>query len=866
MANKAMIGLGLQEDVSQGMQKIEDSIEGVSAKSKELQMIGKRVDDLSKKSLPARRELKQLQDIMANMNLKGLANTDEFTKAAVRAGELKDAIADTQQAVRAYSDDIMTLNFGAEVFQGVAAAGSIATSAMALFGKENEKVNQILLKVQAAQGLLNGVTAIANLLNKDSVIMLKLKQVQMAINNATTKKDTVLTTANTVAQTANTVATKADTVAQTAWNTAKAIGNALLGNFSSLVLVGIGAVATYAVATSGATDEQNKLNEEVDKGAEAQKGYKKVMADTYASLMTSYEQLKKGWDSLKTTNEKNKWITDNKNKLDELELSVNNVANAEKVFNGNTSAVVASFIKRAKAAARLAELTDLYRKQMELLDKRSDTLTKIGQSSARARTGITAVAGQAIPKGTGNYSSTYGNINAQGQWVFSEQGAKNWNNGVGESSQSIRAIDAELKQTNNQIANIAKMIGEDSKSGGKSGGKVTTTSSGTTSSPGKTTPTEPEVKFAPNSLDDLNDQLDKAKKRLTSGLFKDGETQDSIRQTIADLEKQVNAKKIELGLELSDEAKKTLEIQKENAKKLENANEEFNNLNTTYDDKPSSYDSAIKKAEQDNGIVPTNQDKLDAIREEMDYNDELIAQLEELKAVYESLGDVEGLNKVNSALGEIKETQDVLSTQAEDIADKTIKWEDQQKSMQEVADTASSMGGAFNSLGNAFSQAGDEGAAAAFQIMGSVAQMVSDVIPQIIKLIGAKQGEATASGVASASKLPFPANIGAIATIVATIASTFASIMSSVGAFADGGIVGGGSKIGDHMFARVNAGEMILNGRQQANLFKMINDGQEANKSNVNVTVSGKVRGKDLELVLANLNGVKKLTSGGLKF
>lgn len=858
MANKVMIGLGLQEDVSQGMQKIEDSIEGVSGKSKELEKIGKQVDDLGKKSLPPRRELKRLQDIMANMNLKGLANTDEFTKAAVRAGELKDAIADTQQAVRAYSDDIMTLNFGAEIFQGIAAAGSIATSAMALFGTENEKVNQILLKVQAAQGLLNGVTTIANLLNKDSVIMLKLKQVQMAINSATTKKDTVLTTANTVAQKVNTAATKSDTVAQTAWNTAKAIGNALLGNFSSLVLVGIGAVATYAIATSGATDEQKKLNDEVDKGAEEQKGYKKVMADTYASLMTSFEQLKKGWNSLKTTNEKNKWITDNKNKLEELDLSINKVADAEKVFNGNTSSVVASFIKRAKAAARLAELTELYRKQMELLDKRSDTLTKIGQSSARARTGITAVAGQPIPKGSGNYSSTYGSINAQGQWVFSEQGAKNWNNGVGESSQSIRAIDAELKQTNNQIANIAKMIGEDSNSGGKG----TTTSS----SSDKTTPNVDEVKFAPNSLDDLNDQLDKAKKRLSSGLFKKGETQDSIRQTIANLEKQVNAKKIELGLELSDEAKKTLEIQKENAKKLEKANEEFNNINKTYDDKPSSYDSAIKKAEQDNGIVPTNQEKLDAIREEMDYNDELIAQLEELKDIYEALGDAEGLKKVNTALGKIKSTQDVLSNQAKDIADKTIKWNKQKKSMQEVADTAGKVGGAFNSLGNAFSQAGNEGVAAAMQIMSSVAQMTADIIPQIIDIIEAKQAQAMASGTASASALPFPANIGAIATIVATIASTFASIMSSVGAFADGGIVGGGSKIGDHMIARVNAGEMILNDRQQANLFKMINDGQEANKSNVHVVVSGKVRGKDLELVLANLNGVKKLTSGGLKF
>ena len=114
MANKVMIGLGLQEDVSQGMKKIEDSIEDVSGKSKELEMIGKQIDDIGKKSLPPRRELKRLKEIMTTMNLKGLANTDVFTKAAVRVGELKDAIADTDQAARAYSDDVMTLNFGAE--------------------------------------------------------------------------------------------------------------------------------------------------------------------------------------------------------------------------------------------------------------------------------------------------------------------------------------------------------------------------------------------------------------------------------------------------------------------------------------------------------------------------------------------------------------------------------------------------------------------------------------------------------------------------------------------------------------------------------------------------------------------------------
>ena len=67
------------------------------------------------------------------------------------------------------------------------------------------------------------------------------------------------------------------------------------------------------------------------------------------------------------------------------------------------------------------------------------------------------------------------------------------------------------------------------------------------------------------------------------------------------MQRQVDSKKIELGLELSDEAKRTLEIQKEHAKKLEKANEDFNNLNTTYKPDTSSFENAIKQNEQANG-------------------------------------------------------------------------------------------------------------------------------------------------------------------------------------------------------------------------------------------------------------------------
>ena len=84
----------------------------------------------------------------------------------------------------------------------------------------------------------------------------------------------------------------------------------------------------------------------------------------------------------------------------------------------------------------------------------------------------------------------------------------------------------------------------------------------------------------------------------------------------------------------------------------------------------------------------------------------------------------------------------------------------------------------------------------------------------------AKGGMAIASATASGASMPFPYNIVAIAAGVAAVVAALASIS---GAFANGGIVGGSSPSGDKLLARVNSGEMILNGAQQSRLFNFIN-------------------------------------------
>ena len=112
----------------------------------------------------------------------------------------------------------------------------------------------------------------------------------------------------------------------------------------------------------------------------------------------------------------------------------------------------------------------------------------------------------------------------------------------------------------------------------------------------------------------------------------------------------------------------------------------------------------------------------------------------------------------------------------------------------------------------------------------------------------AKSGEAIAGATASGAKMPFPANLIAIAAGIAAVVGALAMISG----FAGGGIVGGSSTIGDYNVIRANKGEMILNSTQQANLFRMLNSGGAPR--GMDGEVKFKISGKELIGVLNNYN------------
>ena len=98
----------------------------------------------------------------------------------------------------------------------------------------------------------------------------------------------------------------------------------------------------------------------------------------------------------------------------------------------------------------------------------------------------------------------------------------------------------------------------------------------------------------------------------------------------------------------------------------------------------------------------------------------------------------------------------------------------------------------------------------------------------------------------SGAKLPFPANLVAIAASVGAVLAA----LSSMSKFAKGGIVGGSSSVGDKNIIRANSGEMILTKGQQSTLFNAIKSGNLGGGGNVQF----KIKGTDLIGVINNTN------------
>lgn len=206
-------------------------------------------------------------------------------------------------------------------------------------------------------------------------------------------------------------------------------------------------------------------------------------------------------------------------------------------------------------------------------------------------------------------------------------------------------------------------------------------------------------------------------------------------------------------------------------------------------------------------------------------------RLEKLAQKMEDFEKIKGLGNVD--LGNFEGVRKAM-TDIQGIVDPTAK------GFAAAGTACQALGGAMQQLG------GDSAAAKAGLVMAAIGQLALSLATAMTD--AAKQSWITwlAFGISGTAQL--------------------VSMVATISQFATGGIVGGNSKSGDRVLARVNSGEMILNAAQQAQLFAIAN-GRMQPTVNTDVlaglmaggaggvkagSVVGKIRGRDIVLVTAN--------------
>lgn len=263
------------------------------------------------------------------------------------------------------------------------------------------------------------------------------------------------------------------------------------------------------------------------------------------------------------------------------------------------------------------------------------------------------------------------------------------------------------------------------------------------------------------------------------------------------------------------------------------------------DDLTSAYDNAARSAEQLKANSTFNKKMYSGIKGTIktigSLNDSVVGVTSTWENMAENWNDMSTFKKVTSSISAVISTINEAMGAYEAISDVVQLFGEisEASAAKKVAADATEM--ASDSTKTALSTANSQ-----VEIANNQQEQMSDLAS-----VGTKQASAIASATASSAKLPFPANLAAIAAGIAAVVAAFAMISS----FADGGIIGGNTTLGDMNIARVNKGEMILNGTQQKRLFSILDGNVSASPNNITSgNVKFEIKGSTLVGVLKNHN------------
>jgi len=264
------IVLGINDALSEAGVSMEDF-------SKKLQESGMSAEELfsilskggqtfTKTATPMRQELKNIRLSLAQLKLSGQDTGEEFDALTKRATVLQKAMGDAGETIKNMASDTFAFDSITSAVNGLVGGFSAAQGAVALFGVENDKLQETLVKLNALIAVSNGLAQVSNTVKKESAAM----QGILALQN---KAATLSISLNTAAESGNIIVKYAAIAAQKALNAVQAISPA--GALALAIGVLFAAYQFLARDTDTAADAQIRLN----KSQKANLDYLKILAE-----------------------------------------------------------------------------------------------------------------------------------------------------------------------------------------------------------------------------------------------------------------------------------------------------------------------------------------------------------------------------------------------------------------------------------------------------------------------------------------------------------------------------------------------------------------------------------------------------------
>lgn len=800
---------------------------------------GEAFTKITESGKPLQRQLREIQKLLGEMEFNGMAGTEEFQRITQYAGQMSDAIGDARANVNYFANDTRQLQTVIGMFQGVAGALGVAQGALALFDADNKAFEETMKKVQGTIAVVTGLQAVANTVNKDSALILGVKNMQ-------TKLATMWSARHGGAILAETAATKGATLATRMLNTV------LKANPIGLVITAItaliGLFAVFSSKTEKAANDTGKLEDgsnDLSSALGRQMQAQDEAGKSAGELIGKYEVLRMKYLACKSDMEITQFIRNNADGFRSLGLNINNATDAMETFVKRAPQVRAALLQISVAKGMQKAMEDYTSQWATEQAKNPITLPSVGQGMrykmSRTMSGYNkpswmeeaGITDDMITNWEG--SSQTAELNLQGlgrarDYVATQraQQERARQNEFNEVTRQLMDSWMEAEEKAEEMASAAGINFSNGEFVGNTPSAKTPKASTPKTAAPKTAALKSQsaktvketVKKELTELQRLEEQRDEIARKLSNPALVEGERSNLEKQ------KREITEKIDFLRKWTADRKYVLDLPD---------NQIVIDFDGAFDVNKTDFEKNISKAIEDNDLTQSRPFK---ISERMSgWEGSQIANKKNVKS------------SADSSMDEVRELLDMGAIgreKAQELADAinmylqvnglkpipvNFEVEEGIKKLEKMRDAFGPMSDLARGAGEAFKAFGDDTAAGIAQ----VGVALFDGIGKIISTVMANQALALSEGVAGAAKIPFPANIGAIATITGVILSTFAQIMSIAGSFATGGIVGGNSVSGDKLLARVNSGEMILNKPQQLRLFAMLN-GTMPNLSRTGIT------------------------------